>query len=145
MTPTERQRARELADAASPRPWKLGAYRGFGGREEGEHDIRGQDGRELAGVRAMFYRRADAEFTAEARALVPRLLDALEAAERERDEWRRMAYNQARRYGVVRWPLLSADGEAPVVLPHHAERTNADDHQLAEDRADFFASTEDHG
>lgn len=71
------RRTRERADAATPRPWRVGPWRGFGDEATGEHDVEDAGGEDLAGVRGMFHRRADAEFVAHAREDVPALVEAL--------------------------------------------------------------------
>ena len=86
MTSDERLReVKEREARATKGPWRLGHHRGFGE----EHDVDGPDGEDLAGVRGMFYYRADAEFVAHARRDVPWLVEALEGALAELEGLRR--------------------------------------------------------
>lgn len=71
------RRTRERADAATPGPWRVGPWRGFGDEATGEHNVEDAGGEDLAGVRGMFHRRTDAEFVAHAREDVPALVEAL--------------------------------------------------------------------
>lgn len=68
------QRIKERVAKATEGPWRLGPHRGFGE----EHDVETVDGRELNGVRGMFYYPADAEFVAHAREDMPTLIRAVE-------------------------------------------------------------------
>ena len=76
---------KEREARATKGPWRLGHHRGFGE----EHDVGGPDGEDLAGVRGMFYRKADAEFVAHAREDVPWLVGALEGTLAELEGLRR--------------------------------------------------------
>ena len=88
----DRDRLRRLADAATPGPWVM------------DDDSRGLVGPWIDGVSEEGTARevadctwtdeADAEFITAARGAVPALLDALDRAEAERDEWRQTALDE---------------------------------------------------
>ena len=88
----DRDRLRRLADAATPGPWVM------------DDDSRGLVGPWIDGVSEEGTAReiadctwtdeADAEFITAARGAVPALLDALDRAETERDEWRQTALDE---------------------------------------------------
>jgi hypothetical protein len=93
LTQEERAEIRALCDGATPGPW---AWSG-NDIDGGEHGLESVIEMEvscgvycLGGSVSMRASGADRAFIAAARTALPRLLDALEAAERERDEARRM-------------------------------------------------------
>ncbi len=176
MTPTERQRARELCEAATPGPWEYNGYRGIfafdlpdgfeyvDDPEERWVQIGGvDDAAPFAGpgdIARHPMTVANAEFIAAARTLVPRLLDALEEAEAD------IAQLRARpdRYGAaleeIAWPVDGRDTMGslarrarvalgvpvgtgrgvPIAEFHRQILAREQDAQIAEDRADYFAS-----
>ncbi len=87
IPPEELTEARVVTDAASPQPWRNGADPSHFGAPEVTDD------------RTFAYyvtKDEDAKFIALARSLVPRLLDDVERATRERDNWRSLAVQYAR-------------------------------------------------
>lgn len=79
ITPDERAEWRALADAATEGPWRRGWYAGV--VEPKSRLMTAHDG--YNHCLAEYLTEADAEFIAAARTAVPRLLDALDAAEAE--------------------------------------------------------------
>lgn len=87
ITPDERAAMRALADAATDGPWEV--YSARGGTYVTRPDLLG-----VAREWSLVWQVADARFIAAARTAVPRLLDALDTAEAERDAVRTNALAQ---------------------------------------------------
>jgi hypothetical protein len=93
MTPADRKRLREMAEAATPGPWTQVDSPRLRGAIDAEIDGHKREVASASGQAPQFDLRADAatiqhanaEFIAAARTAIPALLDALDAAERERD------------------------------------------------------------
>jgi hypothetical protein len=125
MSPEERAALRVLAEAATPGPWeverywwKLGSSRGMPDSWWLGIEARGAVCGTVAQALEDDEAKADAAFIAAARTAVPALLDALDEAERERDE---------------HWATLGTYIEGWGPLLARAERAEAELERLRED------------
>ena len=122
MTADERAALRALAEAATPGPWERGDWHIWSKADGVSREVCGMGGWE---------HRDDGAFIAAARAAVPALLDALDAAEAERDEARAVASELIDKLSVAH------------VRANEAARLSSDANGRAEDARRRWAAHQD--